>query len=473
MLMLVILVLAASGFLLNSLNQSSGRLQQNLQTAAALAEAKKALLSHAIYLGFKDNPDPGYYSLPCPDRSVNLIEEGGADSDCSSVHKTTIGRLPWRTLGVPPLLDSSGQCLWYLLSGNQISAKINNNGVMMNRDTKGQLEIQSLAGNILAGTNPEDRAVAAIIAPGPALAGQSRIPLTNGVDHCGGNYTASNYLDSTNGIDNAAPSNIADAVTQLVSTNNSDEEINDHILWITRQDLAAAFSKREAFEDQDGESFEEKIDLLMKETALCLVNYDPGPSQLLPWAAPIQLADYRDDGSYTDQVNTHFGRLPFDIDGSDGTNGTDESATSSGNVLPTSLPLGTSCFASNQVENYRKNWKDHLFYVIAGDYAPDQTAPDCSTGDCLTVDGNGPYAAIIIFAGSSILSQVRNDSFPAADLDTKQTLSNYLEGRNLTNFPDSGGNLDYESEALPSINDQIFCIKPGDLGGGTPDGLCN
>ena len=464
MLMLVILVLAASAFLLTSLNQTSSRLNQNQKTSAALAEAKKALLAHAIYLGFVDDDDPGYYSLPCPDRSVNLISEGGADSSCSSAHTSTVGRLPWRTLGLPPILDSSGQCLWYVLSGNQNRSKINNNGVMFNPDAKGQLEIRNLSDRTLAGSNPQERAVAAIIAPGSALNGQSRIPLASGVDHCGGNYTATNYLDSANGINNATPSPTADAITQLVTTHTPDDTFNDQIIWITQQELADAFNDRETFPDKHGDTFENKIDHLLNEIATCLVNYDSGTTQLLPWATPIGLSDYRDENDYDDQTNTHFGRLPFT---------TDDSASASGGLLPATLGVATNCFLTTQTENYYTNWKDHLFYAVAGDHAPDQTAPNCPTGDCLTVDGNGPYAAIIIFAGKKLASQARNDGLPVTDLDTKQALSNYLEGRNLTNFPDNSGNGDYEAQTLPNINDQIFCINASDLGGGSPDGLCD
>ena len=137
---------------------------------------------------------------------MDAIAEGGADGSCTvGLGKTAIGRLPWRTLGLPPIIDGSGECLWYVLSGNQNTSKLASNGSLFNPDSKGQLEIRNRSNTILAGNSPDERAIAAIIAPGSALAGQNRTTLQNGVDHCGGNYTADNYLDNTNGITTPAP----------------------------------------------------------------------------------------------------------------------------------------------------------------------------------------------------------------------------------------------------------------------------
>ena len=481
LLMLVVLVLAGSAFLLTGLNQTSSRLQQNQQTSATLAEAKKALLAHTIYLGLKDSDDPGYYSLPCPDIDTSgFTEEGSAHGTCTTgLGKTAVGRLPWRSLGLPPLRDSNGECLWYVLSGNQNRSKINNIGSMQNPDAKGQLEIRSLTDRILAGANPQERAVAAIIAPGSALDGQSRISLSNDVDHCGGNYSANNYLDSANGIDNASPPAIADAITQLVTTHSPDGAFNDQITWITQKELADAFDKKKT-----SSQFDTKINELLKEVAKCLVNYDSSSTNLLPWAAPIDLDDYRTESDYDDLENSHFGRLPLKTGTSQG-NGSTNGITLPDTLIPPPpkeeedppeycFPTPAPTNIEIEARNYLNNWKDHLFYVVAGEHTPDQTAANC-IGNCLQVNGAGDYPAIIIFAGSKIesgpLSQIRNDGLPTGELDTKQTLSNYLEGSNLTNFPDSSGNQNY---GVATDNDIIFCIKTSDLdGGGTPDGLCD
>jgi len=459
LIMFTILIIAGLALLLSGLSQNSSSLNNQRQTTEALAQAKDALLSRGIYLGYKDNNDPGYYSLPCPDRSVNAVAEGGADSTCGGAHVSTIGRLPWRSLGLPPILDGNGECLWYVLSGNHNNSKINNNNTQLNRDTNGQLEIRNRANQILAGNQPEDRAIAAIIATGSALQGQSRSTLANGVDHCQGNYIASNYLDIANGINNAAPSAVANAITQLVSTHDPDENINDRIIWITRQELADAFTDRTTYQDKNNRTFNDKIDNLLGGIATCLATYanaDPSGFHRLPWAAPLAINSYDQENQYNDQSNTQFGRLPFS---------TVASQTDSGGNLPPGLISG--CLTpGSEIENYHRNWKDHLFYAVAGDHAPDQIAlPNCGAGNCLTTDGIAAqkYAAIILFAERRNPGNTRNAPPPAGDADTKQLLSNYLEEANETNFPDTNGNGDYQTTGGVGFNDRLYCISSSDL----------
>ncbi len=141
-------------------------------------------------------------------------------------------------------------------------------------------------------------------------------------------------------------------------------------------------------------------------------------------------ADYRPDNNYDDTGGTHFGRLALT---------TDNSATDSGGNLPGNLI--NACFTTNpapdpELENYRKHWKDHLFYVVAGKHDPTQAAA------------------------------------PAADPDTKQLLANYLEGNNLTNFPDAGGNASYQHQIVTGGNDHLFCIESADLIAGTFNNDC-
>ncbi|RLA09980.1 MAG: hypothetical protein DRQ54_01030 [Gammaproteobacteria bacterium] len=462
--MFTILIIAGMALVISGLNQGSSRLKNQRQTSEALAKAKATLLSRAIYLGYKDNNDPGYYSLPCPDRSVNPIAEGGADSSCGGAHATTIGRLPWRSLGLPPIFDGNGECLWYVLAGNHNNSKINNNNTLFNRDTNGQLEIRNIANQILAGDQPENRAIAAIIAPGDAIPGQSRNALSSGVDHCGGNYNASNYLDTANGINNATPSAVANAVTKLVTTHKPEESFNDQIIWITRQELADAFTERATYPDKNGRTFNDKIDNLMVGVAACLKTYadaDPQGLHRLPWAAPIALNNYSQERDYDDQSNTHFGRLPYS---------TAASRIDSGGNLLSELFLG--CITPNsEIENYHRNWKDHLFYVVAGSHTPDQTPPpNCSTGNCLTANGNSgqQYAAIILFAERRVSGNTRNAPQPSSDTDTKRLLSSYLEGVNATNFPDAGGSGDYQTTGGTGFNDRLYCISSSDLIMGNP-----
>lgn len=74
---------------------------------------------------------------------------------------------------------------------------------------------------------------------------------------------------------------------------------------------------------------------------------------------------------------------------------------------------------------------------------------------CLTVNGGAnPYAAVVIYSGERLAGQQR--TVPPNDADTKQTISNYLEGNNATNYPDATGNGDYQTG---TNNDIAYCIN--------------
>ena len=91
MIMLIILVMGALTLLVNSLNSSTVRIERDETTAEALAQAKAALIGRAI----SDSSSPG--SLPCPDADG----DGSADLFAGNQCPSYIGRLPWKTLGLP------------------------------------------------------------------------------------------------------------------------------------------------------------------------------------------------------------------------------------------------------------------------------------------------------------------------------------------------------------------------------------
>jgi hypothetical protein len=116
----------------------------------ALALAAEALRGLAFQHHCLDTSIPLPNLLPCPDAAG---VEGVAGASCAGL---TQGWLPWRTLGLPPLRDSSGTCLWYERNGT----------------------------------------TARVIAAGPAAAGQTRASLgTRPV--CGGNNTPANYVNAS------------------------------------------------------------------------------------------------------------------------------------------------------------------------------------------------------------------------------------------------------------------------------------
>ncbi|MCX8003760.1 MAG: hypothetical protein N2688_02210 [Burkholderiaceae bacterium] len=117
-------------------------------TQRALADAVSALAGFARMRRCIVGTGTVLSHLPCPD---NGAAEGVAATSCSP---TAIGRLPWRTLGIEPLRDASGECLWY------------------ERTATG----------------------ARVIAPGAALPGQSRSPIP-AAPVCSGHYGPADYLE--------------------------------------------------------------------------------------------------------------------------------------------------------------------------------------------------------------------------------------------------------------------------------------
>jgi type II secretory pathway pseudopilin PulG len=155
MVMLVILVVGGAAFLVSSLSTTALKTARQEKAAEALAQAKEALIGYAA----GDENRPG--ELPCPDINndgVVTISGPAADysgSNCISL----IGRLPWKTLGLPDLRDEN---LWYAVS-DPFHA---NSAAVLNSDTAGTLTV---TGNVSA-----SNVIAIVFAPGQSLSGQDR-----------------------------------------------------------------------------------------------------------------------------------------------------------------------------------------------------------------------------------------------------------------------------------------------------------
>ena len=111
-----ILVVGAVWFTVGALGRASPTAaDRDIRTGQALSAAKRALLGYvAQYAARTDHDVPGRF--PCPEPlSPASGSEGVAALNCPSAGPV-VGRLPWRTLGIQPLLDGSGEPLWYVLS---------------------------------------------------------------------------------------------------------------------------------------------------------------------------------------------------------------------------------------------------------------------------------------------------------------------------------------------------------------------
>lgn len=152
-LVLLLLLVGAGLVFVSRLKSAEVELDAQRKTAAALAEAKQALLGRAA----ADPNHPG--SFPCPDVSnpPSGIAPLMVGSDCPAY----IGRLPWKTLGLPDPRDGAGESLWYALSRN-----FRDYTNVINTSTSGTLSV--------SGTVSASGLAAIVFSPGAPLAGQVR-----------------------------------------------------------------------------------------------------------------------------------------------------------------------------------------------------------------------------------------------------------------------------------------------------------
>ena len=309
--LLALVGLGAAIALLAMANPLPGELRREEVTRKALAKAKEALIAYATTYG-DEHPGqvPGY--LPCPDLgAAGIGGEGGAEASCGAANTTIIGRLPWKTLGIEPLRDGYGECLWYAVSG---TFKNNPKTELMNWDTLGQIEVYASDGiSLIAGSQPEDRAAAVIFAPGVAL-GQDRQDDDPGTPQrpvCSEDYTAARFLEASGAYSNAVANATAGAVSRFIAAEKADG-FNDRLLFLTPAEIFAGVQKRS--------DFAPKLAGLAQTAAQCLTQYvaantfyAPGDRRF-PWTAPAGLTAYTADGYYDDAANSLSGRYPFQID---------------------------------------------------------------------------------------------------------------------------------------------------------------
>lgn len=194
--LMLVLFLGATTWFLSQSSPAQWRNQSNRLTDESLALAKSALIGRAA----ADNNRPG--SLPCPD----IDNDGKADGDFGFCSKN-IGRLPWRTLNLPDLLDGNRDRLWYRLTDE----------LQDNEDAPPINSTLSL-GLVVDGTA---NIAAIVFSPGVPLLGQGGRPSDNITD----------YLDGTN---QSGPYISGPAAT----------DFNDRLLFISRNQLFSVVNRR-------------------------------------------------------------------------------------------------------------------------------------------------------------------------------------------------------------------------------------
>jgi hypothetical protein len=244
--LLVIIGLAATTYLIHALDGNAVKIERDRKTAAALAEAKVALIAYAASFNTNmvpcNNPTCRPGDLPCPDTD----NDGIAESSCGNAAGTTgqanrLGRLPYKTLGLEDLRDGAGERLWYAVSNN---FKLNTRHFPLNSETPGTITVWDSNGNVVANGTDMSGAVAVVFAPGAAL---SREDGYGQVRDAAGENNPVNYLDVALGEDNSA---FVDGgatngfLTGEIRDTHGHILVNDRLVFITHDEFFAAVEQR-------------------------------------------------------------------------------------------------------------------------------------------------------------------------------------------------------------------------------------
>ncbi|MBU0623143.1 MAG: hypothetical protein KJ795_14990 [Gammaproteobacteria bacterium] len=451
MVMLVIMVIGGAALLVSSLGKAALQNDRDQKTADALAQAKEALIGYAVKVEVSSTdvacaatsncPRPG--DLPCPDTDNDGDAEGSCgNADGSTGQSSRLGRLPWKTLGLPDLRDGSGERLWYAVSNNfkNNTRTICNNSNLagcLNSDTTGTITVFGADGTVTNTANSVTGAVAVVFAPGPALDRQDNVTQNRGCtvnvdcdvnDKCTTSPPTNtpkcnpvNYLDvATVGGNTRDNKSFTDGLTTdgfiqgRILDGNGRIILNDHLLVISQDNIILPVQKRVAAEVKN-----------------CLVEYAATPqnNDYYPWAATRTFVV--GTATYPDTNDLKFGGIPdqpFDDTRNESCDETDDCDVGDPSEGMTDV-WGASCTMNNS--NWWANWKEVVFYGLAQSLRPHDLDHNhtCPASTCIAV--NPPSATddkpfVVIVAGKKLtsLGQVRTSDA------NKSSLNNYLEGSN-------------------------------------------
>ncbi len=445
---LIIVGVAITALVFYFANPARLAIARDKKTEEALAQAKVALIGFAAGVGLSSGAArPG--DLPCPDLDNNGFADVAIDTPCSG---GALGRLPWKSLGLPDLRDGNGERLWYAVSSNFKNsprtpcASPGDTGCL-NSDTRGTITVRDGSGAVINdGSNPNEwtpsGAIAVIIAPAAVLQRQDvgtpqDRSCTVGVN-CDVNERCTtsppsatpkcnpvNYLDISGTEDNA---NFIDGdnTNGFINGNvvvGGNVVVNDRLLAIRYEDLMPLLKRR-----------------VVKELMNCLTAYAAVPQNngRYPWAAPV--ANYP---SFADQSEVRFGRIPDTFSATflgvsvDLISDTVCPATPA-LCMATSWPAPPSCNITTG--SWWNNWKELVFYGVAEAYQPADPVssllpvpPGGPCGNCLTVDppASASDKRVVVIVSGKRLSAVASGqprNWPSPP--DKSSAANYLEDNN-------------------------------------------
>lgn len=436
--MVLILLIGISAFLAFSQGDSSEAAKQR-RTDQALAEAKAALIGYALARPLDvSEAERRLGELPCPDRD----DDGDAELACSS-ETDRIGRLPWRTLGLPDLRDGDGERLWYAVShiyklNPRTTCAVPEDAGCLNSDAEGSITVRDATGGVTHDAVPQNppshkAAIAVIIAPGAIIKRQDgTVQVRNDAT---ARSLAVNYLDIAYGEDNA---NFADYSSNgfvagpVRDASSGNQVTNDRIAVVSHADIMPSLEKRVA-----------------QEVGNCLDAYAAANNGRYPWAADLTLSalnhDYGDaDGLLTGRVADTLGKT----------------RTSSSDTMSDTWPASPACFLGQVSLHWWRQWKLRVFYAVADSYKPANGAPTPPCSSCMYAQTASTTIAdvryFVVVAGKRLQgvsgNQPRTTNITIAP-ETLYNPANFLEQENATMFSTPGQVLVRAGPAGASFND--------------------
>lgn len=347
-----------------ALSPNMFKLRQEERTLQSMREAKEALIAYAA----THSTLPG--RLPCPEdpNFIGKPNEGNQQSSCSNALPVT-GRLPWRSLGLNNPANT-GEALWYVRSPGFANTPINSNSL-------GKLQLDGIS----------DIAVALVIAPGPALPGQSR-----------STPSPSNPPDPDNYLD------LGNATGPAYQSSGSVETFNDRVLAISVKELFHSVEIR-----------------VVKEARSALENYYTSNGY---FPKPAQFSDTNCLGSgeilslcnndlTTCSTSVCRGRIPANP----------IAPAVPWPIDPPSILRGTTGSLPNWFQ--KNGWRELILYAVS----PACAEATCTIGSLTVLNNNSSILgqkAILVLAGNKYATQSRSSNAE------QTTLSNYFEDENIS-----------------------------------------
>ncbi|HEX9773862.1 MAG TPA: hypothetical protein VGA44_10385 [Steroidobacteraceae bacterium] len=323
--------------------------------AKVLAQAKQALIGWMAINAATDN-NPG--RLPCPE-AVNAIGTNSEGVSAplvspSTPNCATVGRLPWRTLGLGKLVDAASEPLWYAVSPGW---------ALQNSSTLLSINSDSRGAMVVDGQVAPNEVVALIIAPGPAMNVQAASGCTAQAQ---ARALPAPAMDPLNYIE------CFNAATPAFSTTGPATSFNDQVVRVTAADLMPALEAAIA------ERMQREIAPALRGVYTSSIYAGiPASTPLYPYAAPwANPGPGSGTSDYRGVASTYKGLLPFNQ--TQGCNpATDPRCTTTlvawaSGTPPTAPKVGGYGFIMNQACSWQSGG---TIAVCEGEYEEDNGNP--------------------------------------------------------------------------------------------------